>query len=77
MAKKNIPPGTVHFERWVPTPPAHIRYTGIWDMEDLYNSLADWFRYKKYKFKEELYEHRQPTAFGRGRIYLGIREKGK
>jgi len=67
MTKKQSP-DRVYFEKWFPSPPAYIRYQGVWDMQDLYESLAEWFRYKKYKFKEGLYEHREPTPFGRERI---------
>src|SRR3989338_4525676 len=64
MANKNVAPGTIFFERWVPAPTSHVRYKGVWDMQDLYQSMADWFKYKKYKFNELLEEHRQPTPYG-------------
>ena len=70
MAKQKISPGTIYFERWVPAPPSFIRYQGMWDMQDLYQSIADWFRLKKYKFNEDMYEHRPPTPFGRERYLI-------
>ena len=51
-------------------PPAYIRYTGIWDMQDLYESIADWFMRRKYKFHERVYKHKNPSPFGVERQYV-------
>lgn len=58
------------FEKGVPTPATYIKYKGVWDMQDLYESMADWFRKRKYKFYEKIYKHKQPSPFGVERQYL-------
>ncbi len=58
------------FERFVPAPTYFIRFSGIWDMQDLYENMAAWFKYKKYKFNEVYNEQREPTPFGNERIYI-------
>ena len=58
-------------ERGAPgTPTAYIKYKGIWDMEDLYESVIDWFRKRKYKFQEKIYKHKHPSPFGVERQYI-------
>src|SRR3989344_6977356 len=52
------------------TPTAYLRYKGVWDMEDLYQSMADWFRRRKYKFYEKVYKHKHPSPFGIERQYI-------
>ena len=51
-------------------PPSYIRHKGIWDMQDLYESIADWFRKRKYKFQERVYKHKHPSPFGVERQYI-------
>lgn len=53
-----------------PTPPTIIRFTGVWDMQDLYEAIADWFRRKKYKLHEKVYKHKHPSPFGIERQYI-------
>ena len=43
------------------TPTAYIRWTGVWDMQDLYESMVVWFRERKYKFHEKIYKHKHPS----------------
>ncbi|MBW2980838.1 hypothetical protein KY360_05470 [Candidatus Woesearchaeota archaeon] len=52
------------------TPTVYIRYKGIWDMQDLYQSMVDYFRRKKYKFYERVYKHKHPSPFGIERQYM-------
>ncbi|HII17361.1 TPA: hypothetical protein HA361_05605 [Candidatus Woesearchaeota archaeon] len=63
------------FEAYVPTPTAYIRYAGVWDMQDLYESLVDWFRQKKYHFHEKIYKHKHPSPFGIERQYVWAAER--
>jgi len=55
--------------------PQYLRYKGIWDMDDLYISMVDWFRQKKYKFYEHLVKHKHPSPFGAERQYMWKAEK--
>ena len=57
-------------ERYAPTPTAWVRHIGVWDMQDLYESLVDWFRGRKYKFHELVYKHKHPSPFGVERQYI-------
>ena len=50
-------------------PVAFIRYKGVWDMQDLYETMVDWFRKRKYKFHEKIYKHKHPSPFGVERQY--------
>jgi hypothetical protein len=50
-------------------PVVYIRYKGIWDMQDLYQSMVDYFRRKKFKFYERIYKHKHPSPFGVERQY--------
>jgi len=63
------------FERGVPTPVAYVRYAGVWDMQDLYETMVDWFRKKKYKFHEKIYKHKHPSPFGVERQYIWEAER--
>src|SRR3989338_11504525 len=45
-------------------PAVYIRFKGVWDMEDLHQAMAEWFREKKYKFYERIYKHKHPSPFG-------------
>ncbi|MBU1004701.1 MAG: hypothetical protein KKC54_02145 [Nanoarchaeota archaeon] len=56
-------------------PVAFIRHTGIWDMQDLYESVAEFFRRRKYKFHEKVYKHKRPSPFGVERQYIWEAER--
>lgn len=58
-----------------PEPRTYIRFKGIWDMQDLYESIADWFRSRKYKFHEKVYKHKHPSPFGVERQYVWEAER--
>ena len=45
-------------------PDVYIEYKGIFDMQDLYESIADFFFQKKFKFYEKQQRHRRPGPFG-------------
>jgi len=47
----------------------YLQYKGAWDMQDLYESMADFFRQQKFKFYEILYLHKRPSPFGADRQY--------
>ena len=57
------------------TPTVFIRYKGIWDMQDLYQTMVDWFRRRKYKFYERIYKHKHPSPFGVERQYTWRAER--
>src|SRR3989338_1579442 len=63
------------FERGVPTPVTYIRYIGVWDMQDLYEAMVDWFRKKKYDFHEKIYKHKHPSPHGVERQYIWEAER--
>jgi|TARA_B100001971_G_C18054902_1_gene464752 hypothetical protein len=46
-----------------------IKYKGVWDMQDLYESMADFFRNQKFKFYETINWHKSPSPFGARRRY--------
>jgi len=46
------------------TPTVYIQYKGIFDMQDLYESIADFFSTKKFKFYEKQQRYRKPGPFG-------------
>jgi len=50
-------------------PVAHIRYKGVWDMQDLYEFMINFMRERKYKFHEKIYKHKAPSPFGVERQY--------
>jgi len=56
-------------------PVIHVRYKGVWDMQDLYEAMADWFRRRKYKFYEYIYKHKHPSPFGVERQYTWVAER--
>jgi hypothetical protein len=58
------------FDVGKPTPSTHLRFTGVWDMQDLYESMVNWLRMKKYKFNEKIYKHKHPSPFGVERQYV-------
>lgn len=49
--------------------PTYIQYKGIMDMQDLYESIADFFRQKKFKFYELQQRYRKPGPFGPEILY--------
>lgn len=48
----------------------YIKYKGVWDMQDLYESMADFFRNQKFKFYETANIHKHPSPFGADRKYF-------
>ncbi|MBW2980839.1 hypothetical protein KY360_05475 [Candidatus Woesearchaeota archaeon] len=57
------------------TPTAYIRYKGIWNMQDLYQVMVDFFRRRKFKFYERIYKHKHPSPFGIERQYVWRAER--
>lgn len=53
----------------LPTPDLYIQYKGIMDMQDLYETIADFFRQKKFKFYEKQQRLRKPGPFGAEILY--------
>lgn len=50
-----------------PVAPAYkvyIQYKGVMDMQDLYETIADFFHQKKFKFYEKQHRYRKPGPFG-------------
>ena len=45
-------------------PDVYLQYKGIFDMQELYESIADFFFQKKFKFYELQQRHRRPGPFG-------------
>jgi len=41
------------FKQGMGMPIPHIRFKGVWDMQDLYESMISYFRERKYKFYEK------------------------
>jgi hypothetical protein len=58
------------FDAGSPTPPTHLRFSGVWDMQDLYEAISNWFRMRKYEFHERSYKHKHPSPFGVERQYV-------
>jgi hypothetical protein len=50
-------------------PPLHVRFKGVWDMQDLYEFMANYFKERKYKFYEKIYKHKHPSPYGVERQY--------
>ena len=59
-----------HGKQKLEHPVAHIRFKGVWDMQDLYEFMADYFRERKYKFYEAIYKHKHPSPYGVERQYV-------
>jgi len=57
------------------TPSVYIRYKGVWDMEDLYLSMVDYLRQRKFRFHEKIYKHKHPSPFGVERQYIWQAER--
>ena len=53
----------------IATPPVYVQYKGVLDMQDLYESIADFFRQKKFKLYEVQQRHRRPGPFGAEILY--------
>ena len=53
----------------VGTPTAYIQFKGVFDMQDLYETIADFFRQKKFKFYEKQQRLRKPGPFGTEVLY--------
>lgn len=53
-----------------PFPTSYIQYKGVWDMQDLVETMVDFFRLQKFKFRELHYVHKTPSPFGRERKYI-------
>ncbi|MBW2975752.1 hypothetical protein KY366_08595, partial [Candidatus Woesearchaeota archaeon] len=51
-------------------PPTYVRFKGIWDMQDIYDTIADWCRKRKLKFHERVYKHKHPSPYGVERQYI-------
>ena len=49
--------------------PVFVQYKGIMDMQDLYESIAEFFRRKKFKFYEIQQRLRRPGPFGAEILY--------
>jgi len=62
------PDDFVHFPE-APTRTAYIQYKGVFDMQDLYESIANFFLEKKFKFYEKQQRYRKPGPFGPEILY--------
>lgn len=51
------------------TPIVYVQYKGILDMQDLYESIADFLRQKKFKLYEKQQRLRKPGPFGSEILY--------
>ena len=51
------------------TPTVYVQYKGIFDMQDVYETIADFFRQKKFKFYEKEQRYRKPGPFGAEILY--------
>lgn len=60
----------------LPANTLYIQYKGIFDFDDLYHSIADFFRNKKFKFYEIQQRHRRPGPFG-AELYYNFRAERK
>ena len=58
----------VHFKNFG-IPPLYVQYRGVFDMQDLYESIVDFFMQKKFKFYEKQLRHRRPGPFGPEILY--------
>jgi len=61
----------------VKEPATYVRFKGIWDMQDLYETIADWFKKRKYKFREVVYKHKHPSPYGVERQYIWEAERNE
>ena len=44
--------------------PLYVQYKGVFDMQDLYETIVDFFIQKKFKFYEKQQRYRKPGPFG-------------
>lgn len=52
-----------------------IKYKGVWDMQDFYESTISYLRERKWKFHEKVYKHKHPSPFGVERQYVWLAEQ--
>lgn len=45
-------------------PPLIIRYTGLFDFNELYNLIVAWMKARRYWFEEVSYKHKVPSPLG-------------
>ena len=64
------------FYKELGTPTIFLEYKGLWDMQDLYETIADFLREHKFKLYERMQRHRTPSPFGSEREYRfeGVRK---
>ena len=53
----------------------YVQHKGVWDMDDLLKTIADFMTGQKFKFYEKMQRHRHPGPFGVERYYVleGVR----
>ncbi|MBS3131050.1 hypothetical protein J4212_01340 [Candidatus Woesearchaeota archaeon] len=66
MADVPIPEGMAHMQHYT----NYLKYKGVWDMQDLYESMADFLRQQKFRLREVVYKHKRPSPFGVDRQYV-------
>ena len=49
--------------------PLYVQYKGVLDMQDVYESIVDFFMQKKFKFYEKQQRYRKPGPFGPEILY--------
>ncbi len=54
----------------LPFPTSYIQYKGVWDMQDLFETVYDFFKNQKFKFKEKFHFRKRPSAFGTEGKYI-------
>lgn len=52
------------------TPTVFLQYKGIWDMQDIYETVTDFLRENKFKLHERMQRHRVSGPFGVERMYI-------
>ena len=62
-------PGHFLHNTEAPTPTVYVQYKGIFDMQDLYESIANFFKEKKFRFYEKQQRYRKPGPFGPEILY--------
>lgn len=58
----------IHYPE-IGVPFVYIQYKGIMDIQDIYETIADFFRQKKFKFYEIQQRYRKPGPFGTEILY--------
>ena len=51
------------------TPPVYVEFKGVMDFDDLYQSIAEFFKQKKFKLYEKQQRLRRPGPFGAEILY--------